>query len=93
MLADGTYVGSNPNLLDISKNITIRAQNAGKAVLDGESSRRVVKIMDGTILLDGLTITNGSLPQQQVSAHRVSTPQFEPLMVTDTPWSPLWMSG
>ena len=71
-LADGTYTrthavsGSNNNMLEISKDVTIRAQNSGQAVLDGgnagisaEQSGRVVYITGGTVLLEGLEITNG----------------------------------
>ena len=45
VLKDGTYTGSPSNrnaVLEISKDVTIRAQNARMAVLDGEDARRVV---------------------------------------------------
>ena len=63
-LADGTYTstytGSGPNVLQISKDITIRAQNYGQAILDGENVRRVIYILNGTVVLQGLGVTKGS---------------------------------
>ena len=47
-------------MLEINKDITIRAQNAGQAVLDGENARQVIKISSGTVVLEGLKITKGS---------------------------------
>ena len=58
-LADGTYTGNGTNVLLISKDITIRAKNAGQAVLDGENARRVIKITGGIVVLEGLKITKG----------------------------------
>ena len=66
VLADGTYTGTSgeaegtDNVLIIQMDVTIRAQNAGRAILDGEQTRRVVYI-DGTasVVLDGLVITGG----------------------------------
>ena len=40
--------------------ITIRAENAWQAVLDGENSIRVIRIDGGTVALDGLNITKGN---------------------------------
>ena len=60
VLADGTYLGSGYNVLEISKDITIRAQNSGQAILDGENARRVIYITSGTVTLEGLNITRGS---------------------------------
>ena len=60
VLADGTYTGSGTNVLEISKDITIRAQNSGQAVVDGQNARRVVHITSGTVALEGLKITKGS---------------------------------
>ena len=57
VLADGTYLPTST--LSIDRNITLRAQNAGRAVLDGEKKRRVLSITSGTVLLDGLNITKG----------------------------------
>ena len=61
VLADGTYTGSGSDVLTIAKGITIRAQNAGQAILDGETARRVIKITSGTVVLEGLKITRGSV--------------------------------
>ena len=60
VLADGNYTGSGDNVLEISKDITIRAQNSGQAILDGENARRVIYITSGTVTLEGLKITRGS---------------------------------
>ena len=57
VLADGTYTG---NVLVINEDITIRAQNAGQAVLDGQGMRRVLYVGSGTVSLEGLDITKGS---------------------------------
>ena len=59
MLADGTYTGSGTEVLEIGKNITIRALNAGQAVLDGENARRIILISGGTVVLNHLNITRG----------------------------------
>ena len=59
VLADGTYRGSGSNVLEISKDITIRAQNSGQAIVDGENTRRVIYITSGTVTLEGLKITRG----------------------------------
>ena len=60
VLADGTYTGNGSNhVLEIGKNITIRALNPGQAVLDGENARRVIYISSGTVALNGLNITKG----------------------------------
>ena len=66
ILADGTYTGSGSNVLDISKDITIRAQNSGQAILDGENTRRVISVTTGTVTLEGLGITKGSAPRLYV---------------------------
>jgi hypothetical protein len=57
ILADGTYLLSGS--ISIAKDITIRAQNSGMAVLDGGDAVRVMSITGGTVLLDGLVITRG----------------------------------
>ena len=72
VLADGTYTGSGGTMLNIGKDITIRAQNAGQAILDGQSTRRVIRITGGAVLLDGLNITNG----HAVSARLVAQKTF-----------------
>ena len=73
-LADGNYMGSGDFVLEISKDITIRAQNSGQAILDGENARRVIKITSGTVTLEGLGITKGYVfvsfcPAWHVVAH------------------------
>ena len=60
MLADGTYTGSGSDVLEIDKDITIRALNPRQAVLDGGDARRVILITSGTVALNGLSITKGS---------------------------------
>ena len=63
VLADGTYTAGpgQSQVLSISKSITIRAQHAGQAVLDGEDQRRGIQIdsstYDCTVVLEGLVIT------------------------------------
>ena len=57
LLEDGTYAGST---FTIGRDVTLRAQNVGHAVLDGENTRRVMTINSGTITVTGLNITRGS---------------------------------
>ena len=78
VLADGVYTGSGTNVLDIGKSVTIRAQNAGQAVLDGEDARRVVSITAGPVVLDGLHITRGYTSVRRPSSP--ATPRFVPLL-------------
>ena len=60
VLADGTYTGSANEVLQISKNITLRAQNPGLALIDGERTRRGLVISTGgEIVLEFLNITRG----------------------------------
>ena len=59
VLADGTYTGSGTNLLEISKDITIRAHNSRQAILDGQNAQCIVYIASGTVALEGLDITRG----------------------------------
>ena len=61
VLKDGNYTGSGDNVLLIAKDITIRAQNQGMAVLDGENAGPVVRISGGTVVLEGLAITKGRM--------------------------------
>ena len=56
VLEDGTYARTT---FTIGRNVTLRAQNAGQAVLDGENTRRVMYISSGTVALIGLNITGG----------------------------------
>lgn len=67
VLADGLYTSSNNEVLKIGQSITVRATNAGRAILDGEGSKLVSMISGGTVVLDGLTITGGL---GHVSAHK-----------------------
>ena len=73
VLADGTYTGSGSNVLDIDKSITIRALNAGRAVLDGQNVRRVVLIRTGPVNLQRLNITRGLV---RVRAHSPACSYF-----------------
>jgi hypothetical protein len=74
ILADGNYTGSGDNVLEIGKPITIRALNAGQAVLDGENARRVVSIgvIGVTIDLQGLNITRGAATVRLCKRPRLS---------------------
>ena len=59
VLEDGTYqLSSN---ISISKDITIRAENSGQAILDGGNSAQVMYISSGTVELEGLHIRKGNL--------------------------------
>ena len=60
VLRDGNYTGSGGNVLEIAKNITIRAQIVGMAILDGENARGVVYISSGAVVLEGLVVTKGN---------------------------------
>ena len=63
VLADGKYMGDDGTnyVLDVHKDIVIRAQNAGLAILSGEHARMVVFIRNGSVVLDGLVLTQGSV--------------------------------
>ena len=61
VLEDGLYTGKSGSVLSISKSITIRAKNPGRAVLDGETKWRVVEISGGNVALEGLNITGGKI--------------------------------
>ena len=58
VLADGTY--NLASTISIGKDITIRAKNTGMAVLDGQTSVRVLHISSGNVQLIGVNITRGS---------------------------------
>ena len=59
-LANGTYTGSGDSVLDVKKNVTIRALSPGHAVLDGQGSRRGIRIFRScTVRLEGLVLTGG----------------------------------
>ena len=65
ILKDGSYLSSGARehgcsqVVKILKDITIRAQNPGNAILDGENARRVVWIIAGTVVIEGLQVTRG----------------------------------
>ena len=50
---------SGNNMLYINKDITIRALNPGRAVLDGQNAKRVIYVASGAVALEGLSITRG----------------------------------
>ena len=58
VLADGTY--NLASTISIGKDITIRAKNTGMAVLDGQTSVRVLHISSGNVQLIGVNVTRGS---------------------------------
>lgn len=63
VLRDGVYTSSTqlPFVLEITKNITIRAEHHGRAVIDGGHRRMGIKISEGLcVVLEGLNVTNGS---------------------------------
>ena len=60
-ILDGRFARRGDNVLDITKDCTIRAQNTGQAVLDGQGcARGVLYILSGTVLLEGLRIAKGT---------------------------------
>ena len=63
LLEDGTYSGFT---FTIGRNVTLRAQHTGQAVLDGEDTRRVMVIADVTVDLQGLNITRGKFYSDDV---------------------------
>jgi hypothetical protein len=82
ILLDGDYTSSSSNVLEIISgtcsglpcdDVTIRAQNPGMAVIDGENIRRGIYITSGTVVLEGLNITRGSM----VRMHLYRTPDIE----------------
>ena len=68
-LADGTYTGSGTNVLEINKDITIRAQNSGQAILDGDNARRGIQVTTGTVVLEGLGVTKGYVRRRHQTCH------------------------
>ena len=75
-LGSGTFTGSYDSDISfyINKDITIRAQIAGQAVLDGGGSRRVFEIQAGRVVLEGLNIKNGRHPRVSASPALFSAP-------------------
>ena len=77
VLADGTYLPTDTLSIDKDINITLRAQNSGRAVLDGNGTRRVLRITSGTVLLDGLNITKGHVSSVfEPSLNRAPLPRW-----------------
>ena len=58
LLKGGTY--ALESTIAIDKDITIRAENSGQAILDGGNDKRVISISSATVVLEGLHITKGS---------------------------------
>lgn len=80
VLGDGLFTSSSgSNVLSINKDITLRAQNSGLAVLDGEDKRRVMK-MQGTITVyvEGLEIINGFATEVSARSLKHETPSHFP---------------
>ena len=75
VLEDGTYAGST---FTVSRNVTIRAKNTGKAILDGETRREVLILSSGSVVLEGINVTQG------VATWQDNGDTFQPL---DTPKS------
>ena len=61
VLADGTHTpaADSDTALVIGKDITIRAQTSGKAIIDGQKSRRLLRLTGGSIRLEGLQLIRG----------------------------------
>ena len=57
VLLDGVY--NLTSTLEIDRSVSIRANTAGKAVLDGQAKVRVLSITSGTVNINGLQITGG----------------------------------
>ena len=57
VLLDGVY--NLTSTLVIDRSVSIRANTAGKAVLDGQGKVQVLSITSGTVDLNGLQITGG----------------------------------
>jgi hypothetical protein len=87
-LEDGTYTGTGDNVVEIGKSITIRAQNAGQAVLDGEDTRRVISITSGTTVLEGLSSTKGFTQGLASVCARVSNARAIPQTLVGNSWRP-----
>ena len=59
VLTDGTYSGVGPEVLRVSKSVSLRAQTLGHATLDGQDARRVLTIDAVAVTLRGLRIIRG----------------------------------
>jgi hypothetical protein len=69
VLLDGTYTGAHRDgVLRISKNLNVRAQNQGKAIIDGENARRGIymsAVNPPVSVLQGLKVTRGLANMQE----------------------------
>ena len=86
-LGSGTFTGSYNSYTSfyIDKDITIRAQTSGQAILDGGGSRRVFFIRAGQVLLEGLDITNGAVSVSRCTrAHNIRFSQPSLVLQIDT---------
>ena len=81
VLADGIYTSSGSAVLEISKDLTIRAQHSGQAVLDGQNVRRVILIRSGTVRLEGLNITKGQEAYVSACLSRMKRRSIAPVAV------------
>ncbi len=59
-VASGTFTGTGDQVVNISKNLTVRGQGADSTIVDGEKARRGFNITSSTVNLEDLTIANGS---------------------------------
>ena len=57
-LDDGTYTHSST--FTINRDVTVRANNEGQAILDGENTRRVMDVTGGIADIEGIHITKGN---------------------------------
>ena len=65
VLIDGVYTGGGLAVLEVgNRNVTIRAQKVGQAILHGHNVRPVICITAGMVVLDGLIITNGTASER-----------------------------
>ena len=60
VLADGSYSASSGYaLVEITRSLTIRAENIGQALLTGDNIRRVMSVSGSHVSLQGLHIAYG----------------------------------
>ena len=58
-LDNGTYTHSST--FTIGRDVTVRAKNAGQAILDGENTRGVMVVSSGIVDIEGVHITKGNV--------------------------------
>ena len=76
VLADGTFTDTTTHtqfegasIAAVSKSLTIRAQNAGKAILDGQNARRAFRVSgSATVVLEGIVCINGQSDTEEGGA-------------------------